>query len=307
MLSKKPSRFVTESPSTPPSMDQFSPDQLLSQVNNESALLAAEEIWQNIEGLRPTGPYNTLSRPSFERLADRIAGGFTLSQLKAYLRRWKQAKEIIRHGIRGRPSDGSLVRETKPWEPSIGHSDDPLTATFPENQTSSKVLERRKIAFAAQIIRRIWGVEIEGESIQLGEAEIQVSLLHASMLLMPSAVTNFNCNSALADSCCLDRPFLKHFATQHGAEIDVIRSKGLVRITAKKDTYRAISRDIGSALRNVRCMKVNVRILQDLRTAPKERLSNEFLSSVSHLTGTHMEMAQDRENVGQISSLQHAW
>ena len=281
-----------------------SAQELLASIKAEKGLLTYEDVKTNMDRLRPRLDELVLSKAEFDELANKVRDGFTTVQMLRYLDGFKKAEELVSRSDVGdsgdvrHDGDGEMLIQQTEWRPG--------TTPFNQDEQGRPKLEKpryrsRKEKLASRVLRNCWKVQIEEVVESMGELELTLSPLGISLLLRDGKFQTVLQGHALANGLLhQDRKLLKRYSESYRAKLDVLRSKGLIRITADKESAGSVVRSIKAALEEVRCMLVDLRPLRAALGDSKkaDRLADGgTLHTISQMTGVRIAVQNEGNTV----------
>ncbi|KAJ9155428.1 hypothetical protein NKR23_g1631 [Pleurostoma richardsiae] len=226
------------------------PVNVLDAVEKEGRSPRADEVMQNIQELRPA--QSILTEREYMDAFDQLLHGFTTLQLESY---------IVRHGAgtpgaEGRPiataedlaeptveaSHPWIVKQWK-WIPQVPDADaevDPYLRGY----VLTSMTPKEKLV--ARLMRGCWGLSVHELLDRPGRLDVEARDPEFSLL-------------ALGPKQWLQS--ISEATPEPGKQIELLRSKRLIRISARKVTAETILDEIAKTLNNVRARSFETNLL----------------------------------------------
>ncbi|KAK3393124.1 mitochondrial inner-membrane-bound regulator-domain-containing protein [Podospora didyma] len=226
---------------------------LFELVEKESIEPSASDVLVNIHELKPDG-LDVLSEQAFNALKDTLVDGFTKAQLASYIHQSQAAKQFKKG--EDLSSDPPWVLERYAWVP----------AAEPVQKGSSPLAPKSpKARLVAKLMQDCWGVYSEESVKQQGHLDLKLRDIEFGLLLTGT-------NKWLRD---ITRDFLKD-----GKQIELIRPRNFMSITAPRQTAELVLREIHKILDMSRTSRFDASLIS------KDPIDPVILQEAGRITNT---------------------
>ncbi|KAI9732045.1 MAG: hypothetical protein M1818_007640 [Claussenomyces sp. TS43310] len=270
-------------------LDQIEPVDILARLDSERGLADQAEVSNNIDELIPDIG-KSISWEDFKDIEKQLIDGFTAAQLARYIAS-HDAANTRNTTIEINEQSGSLThKEELPdspiirvslWMPGVSETG----AQFHESSVRGYVSDiafTQKQRLVVQLMRQCWQLEVQEVAESLGELEVQVRSRELELLIngRNPPLGSISARSLLSED----------------EQIEVFRSRHVIRITATKDKALNIVTEVREVLRNIRHLELDMEALPPSqstslkykKTRDDMALKNTVLAELRNLTGAEI-------------------
>ncbi len=248
---------------------------VIETIEVEAGPLTAEAVQANIDELRPRGS-NVISEATFHDLARTLVDGFTLSQLKTYIRRNSRRPEPAPAAF---PTDMPWILKQFPWVPATPGVSETGEAMQRSRQGSTDKPPTAQEKLAVRLLCECWDL-VTQETIE-GDGHLDVRLRDVEFMLLTLGVQQW--------LQTVGQLLLK----REESRIDLFPDENTVRIVAPKTAAEATLAHINTILQGAPTKSFK---LADV-TLNRRALTAPMLRELGRITNCVVRLDESGEHV----------
>lgn len=192
ILMKESIISYTEGSTVIPEAEEVPSLDISAELQNEIGLVGEEEVFHNLDQLRPKDGKEPVHLEDFGRLLQEVQSGFTVSQLTACLERYKTQKETRKLGlVEPVPTEHATFLSISPWMPETSASTDYLDEESNRGYSFASYTTKQRLAL--RVMREGWNLAVPTLEEGIGEVEMALRPADYDLLMSKNASLTYIC------------------------------------------------------------------------------------------------------------------